>query len=127
LTNARTLCGHHLPNSQDVGCGKGEGATAGVGVTAGGLGDGVTSVGVNIGTVGVAVGGARGSGLGTMARIVPQIMLTATSALNIRNRFPPGRPLAERFTSYLPNLLFFATPESLQCGLRAGVYGQGLL
>lgn len=113
MPNARTLCSFHLPPNQEVGCGRGEGATAGVGVAAGGLGDGVTSDGVNVGSVSVAVGGARGSGLGTMARIVPQIMLTATSALNIRNKVRPGRPLAERFTSYLPNLLFFAIPESL--------------
>ena len=99
----------------------------GVGVAEGGLGDGVTSDGVRVSTVGVAVGGARRGGLGTMARIVPQIILTATSALSIRNRVRPGPPLGERFTSYLHILLFFTDREPLQCRLSIWVNGQGLL
>ncbi len=112
--------------SQEVGRGRGDGATASVGVSVAttGLGDGVASSGVAVGTVGGTVGCTRRCGSGKKITIVPQIMLTTTSALSATNKFPP-RPLDERLTSYLPNLLPFTTPETLQGRLSIRINLQG--
>jgi hypothetical protein len=110
------------PCDQEVGCGTGDGAAAsvGVGVAVAGLGDGVAVRGTEVGIVGVAVGDARRSGLGIIISIVPQIMLTVTSALSIKNNFPAARPLTERFTSYLRNLLYSQLLSPCKAGSAYG-------
>ncbi len=86
-----------------VGLGTGVGAATivGVGITVGVTGDTVAT-GVGIDKVGVAVGGTWRRGVGKMTRTVPQIILTATSALSTRKSLPPGCRLPKRLTSYLP-------------------------
>jgi len=113
-------------HGHEVGRGRGDGATAsvGVGVATSGLGEGVASSGVTVGTAGGAVGCARRCGGGKKVRIVPQIMLTTTRALSTTNKFAP-RPLDERLTSYLPNLLPFTAPEALQSRLSIRINLQG--
>lgn len=114
---------------QAVGFGAGVGATTsvGVGITVGEAGDTVAAAEVGVDEVGVAVGGTRRCGAGKMTRTVPQIMLTATRALSMRNSLPPGCRLPERFTSYLPYLLAFTRSQALQSWLRTGIDLQRLL
>jgi hypothetical protein len=111
-------CSTQIPShsgvTHDVGLGTGEGATSGVtpGVAVGGPSVGVGTGCVAVGNAGKGVGETL-CGSGKRTRTVPQIMLSATRALMIKNKRRVLCPFDIRLTPYLLRSLLSADPHPL--------------